>query len=74
MAAAYRFTAWTNCRATSAYRFRLPRKWGIVKEAAQLIRPALEELIRQAAQGQVLYNDDTRRECWRLRLERAGKR
>jgi hypothetical protein len=31
----------------------------IVAETAQRIQPALEELIRQAAQGEVLYNDDT---------------
>jgi len=30
-----------------------------VKETAERIEPALEELIRQAAQGEVLYNDDT---------------
>jgi transposase len=34
-------------------------QWGIVKETAERIEPALEELIRQAAQGEVLYNDDT---------------
>ena len=34
-------------------------QWGIVKEMAEVIRPAFEELIRQAAQGEVLYNDDT---------------
>ncbi len=34
-------------------------QWEIVAEAAQQIRPAFEELIRQAAQGEVLYNDDT---------------
>ncbi len=34
-------------------------QWGIVKETAELIRPAFEELIRQAAQGEVFYNDDT---------------
>jgi hypothetical protein len=31
----------------------------IVAEAAKLLQPAFEELIRQAAQGEVLYNDDT---------------
>jgi hypothetical protein len=30
-----------------------------VAEVAEGIRPALEELIRQAAQGEVFYNDDT---------------
>jgi len=34
-------------------------QWGIMKETAERIEPALEELIRQAAQGEVLYNDDT---------------
>jgi len=34
-------------------------QWGIMKETAQRIEPTLEELIRQAAQGEVLYNDDT---------------
>ena len=31
----------------------------IVAEVAEGIRPALEQLIRQAAQGEVFYNDDT---------------
>jgi hypothetical protein len=31
----------------------------IVVEAAAMIQPAMEELIRQAAQGEVLHNDDT---------------
>jgi transposase len=31
-------------------------QWEIVEEAAELIRPAYEELIRQAAQGEVLHN------------------
>jgi hypothetical protein len=30
----------------------------VVEEAAELIKPAHEELIRQAAQGEVLHNDD----------------
>jgi transposase len=34
-------------------------QWGIVKETSAVIWPAYEELIRQAAQGEVLYNDDT---------------
>jgi transposase len=47
-------------------------QWGIVKETAQLIRPAFEELIRQAAQGEVLYNDDTAMKI--LALARASPR
>lgn len=34
-------------------------QWGIMKETAERLEPALEELIRQAAQGDVVYNDDT---------------
>ncbi len=47
-------------------------QWGIVKETAQLIRPAFQELIRQAAQGEVLYNDDTAMKI--LALARASPR
>lgn len=35
-------------------------QWGIVEEAASLAKPVHEELIRQAAQGKVLHNDDTK--------------
>ena len=34
-------------------------QWEIVEETAEWINPAYQELIRQAAQGEVLYNDDT---------------
>ena len=34
-------------------------QWDIVKHAGGRIEPALEELIRQAAQGQLFHNDDT---------------
>ena len=34
-------------------------QWEIVEATAALIHPAFEELIRQAAQGEVFYNDDT---------------
>jgi transposase len=44
-------------------------QWDIVKERAEQIRPAHEELIRQAAQGKVLYNDDTRARVLALRRE-----
>ncbi len=45
-------------------------QWEIVAEAADKYRPAQEELIRQAAQGEVLYNDDTTVKI----LERMGAR
>lgn len=35
-------------------------QWEIVAEMAQVLAPVYEELIRQAAQGEVLYNDDTK--------------
>jgi transposase len=34
-------------------------QWEIVKETAEVIEPAFGELIRQAAQGEVIHNDDT---------------
>ena len=34
-------------------------QWDLVQAMASLIEPAHQELIRQAAQGEVLYNDDT---------------
>ena len=42
-------------------------QWEIVEEAAEVIKAARDELIRQAAQGEVLHNDDTGCACcaWR---------
>lgn len=34
-------------------------QWEIVEEAAALLQPAQDELIRQAAQGELFHNDDT---------------
>ena len=34
-------------------------QWETVEEAAELIKSARDELVRQAAQGEVLHNDDT---------------
>lgn len=34
-------------------------QWEMVRDGAQLIQTAFEELIRQAASGEVVYNDDT---------------
>ncbi len=34
-------------------------QWELVRDAAGLLTPAFEELMRQAAQGEVFYNDDT---------------
>ena len=43
----------------------------IVAEASSLIQPAYDELIRQAAQGHVLHNDDTTVTILELMGERA---
>lgn len=48
-------------------------QWGVVKERAALIGPALEELIRQAAQGKVLHNDDTKARVLALRRDQSEK-
>lgn len=45
-------------------------QWEIVRDAARKIGPACEELTRQAAQGEVLHNDDTPMKI----LARMGKR
>jgi len=45
-------------------------QWDIVNDSAKVIEPVYEELIRQAAQGEVVYNDDTTMKI----LELMGKR
>jgi transposase len=49
-------------------------QWEIVEEVAELIRPALEELIRQAAQGEVFHSDDTGMKILSLARESAASR
>ena len=49
-------------------------QWEIVEEEAELIQPAHAELIRQAAQGAVLYNDDTSMRVLRLEREPDDER
>jgi len=44
-------------------------QWEIVAKCAQTIEPAFTELIRQAAQGEVVHNDDTNMEILALRAE-----
>jgi transposase len=46
-------------------------QWDIVAEAYPQIQPAYDELIRQAAQGNVLHNDDTTVKILELMGERA---
>jgi transposase len=49
-------------------------QWELMEAAAKLIRPVLEELIRQAAQGSVIHNDDTGMRILRLAREPGDKR
>ncbi len=49
-------------------------QWEIVEEAAEVIKTARDELIRQAAQGEVLHNDDTSMRVLRLAREPSDDR
>src|ERR1700678_546827 len=49
-------------------------QWEIVEETAQLIKPARDELIRQAAQGTVVHNDDTSLRVLRLKRDPSDER
>jgi len=49
-------------------------QWEIVHEVATVIQPAFYELLRQAAQGEVVYNDDTSVRVLALRRERVDDR
>jgi transposase len=48
-------------------------QWDIVQKTAAGMQPALDELIRQAAQGEVLHNDDTGMTVLALRPAAAGR-
>ena len=56
------------------FRCRQRRSGSLMEAAAELIRPALDELIRQAAQGEVMHNDDTGMRILRLAREPGDKR
>jgi transposase len=49
-------------------------QWEMVEEAAEVIKPARDELIRQAAQGEVLHNDDTGMRVLKLERDPGDKR
>jgi transposase len=49
-------------------------QWELVAAAAKQLRPILEELIRQAAQGTVLHNDDTGMRILQLAREPGDNR
>ena len=58
----------------AAMRIPLPAatQWDLVKAAAATVAPAHEELIRQAAQGSVLHNDDTTMKVLELTREQRA--
>ena len=47
-------------------------QWELVKEGAETLTPAYDELVRQAAQGKVLYNDDTTMKVLELSAEQRA--
>jgi transposase len=49
-------------------------QWDIVAEMANRIRPVMDELIRHAADGEVLHNDDTSMTVLSLRAPRSPDR
>jgi transposase len=49
-------------------------QWDLMSAAAKLLWPVLQELIRQAAQGGVMHNDDTGMRILRLAREPGDKR
>jgi hypothetical protein len=49
-------------------------QWDLMAAAAKLLQPVLEELIRQAAQGSVMHNDDTSMRVLRLTREPGDRR
>lgn len=46
-------------------------QWGLIERKAERLRPTLQELIRQAAQGEVAHNDDTGMRILKLAREPA---
>ena len=48
-------------------------QWELMEPAAKLLKPVLDELIRQAAQGSVMHNDDTGMRILQL-ARRSGRR
>ena len=56
--------------------FPAAAQWELVRDAAKLFEASYEELVRQAAQGEVLYNDDTPMrilECFKENKERKQR-
>jgi transposase len=70
---ACRSTASRSCKTAWASRLPAATQWDLVQAAAKTLAPAHEELINQAAQATVLYNDDTTMKVLQLtRKQRAA--
>jgi len=48
-------------------------QWQLIDEAVEALEPAFQELVRQAAQGEVLHNDDTPMKILNSSLEAEAK-
>jgi transposase len=49
-------------------------QWEIAEEVAEVVKPAHDELIRQAAQGEVMHNDDTSMRVLKMEREPGDDR
>ena len=74
MAAACPFIGWSGWKSCMGIPLPAATQWEVVEEAAEVIKPAHDELIRQAAQGEVLHNDDTSMRVLRLEREPSDER
>ena len=71
MAADFPGIGWKGSKGSLGIPLPATTQCEIVAETAERIQPALHEFIRQAAQGEVLYNDDTFMRV--LALRRGGE-
>ena len=71
MVAGHRSIAWNSWSGNLGIPLPAATQWEIVEEAAEVIKPARDELLRQAAQGEVLHNDDTGMRVLRWPAKRA---
>ena len=49
-------------------------QWELIEEAAEVLKPARDELIRQAAQGELMHNDDTSMRVLQMQRPEGDKR
>lgn len=49
-------------------------QWDVIEEAAELLQPARDELMREAAQGELLHNDDTSMRVLKLNRPEGDQR